>query len=68
MNEFIRFEALHTTNIIVEMIDDHLMRHQYYDSNVNPEYNKLVDEAQALLARAYQVCGQDDEESNNDSN
>lgn len=64
----IEHEALHSTNIVVEILEDHLMNHHYYNSNINPEYNALIDEAGAALSAAYQSVGQqmhfDNEENN----
>lgn len=61
MDKFIQHEALHTTHLLTEMIDNHLVQHQYYRSESNPEYNKLIDEAIDKLAHAYQVCAADND-------
>lgn len=58
-DKFIHHEALHTTNLIVEMIDDHLINHHYYHNGTNPKFNARVDKAIKQLAKAYQECGND---------
>ena len=52
--EWFRHEALHTTNVLLETIYDHLVEHQYYHQKINPEFNKCVDDAIDSLFRAYQ--------------
>lgn len=52
--DLIEHEALHATNMVNEILEDHLVNHHYYDSKVNKEYNKLIDKASKALAKAYQ--------------
>lgn len=52
--DLIEHEALHATNMVVEILEDHLINHHYYHSGVNKEYNKLIDKAGKALAKAYQ--------------
>ena len=55
--KWFRHEALHTTSICIEMVEDHLRNHHYFHSNINPEFNKQVDKAMEHLAKAYQMAG-----------
>ena len=58
---YLRHEALHTTAVLLEMIDSHLVDHYYYHSGINPSYNDAVDSALANLSKAYQLCNKDNE-------
>lgn len=52
--DLIEHEALHSTNMVSEILEEHLVNHHYYDSQVNKEYNKLIDKAGEFLQEAYQ--------------
>ncbi len=54
-------EALHSTNMVSEILEDHLVNHHYYHSKVNEEYNKLIDKAGELLQEAYQSIANNSE-------
>lgn len=60
--KWFRHEALHTTNVCAEMVNDHLLNHHYYHSNINPEFNKHIDKALKHLAKAYQAVGNEQNE------
>lgn len=60
--KFLRHEALHTTHNLVESINNQLIEHHYYNSNINPLFNELVDDAMSKLADAYQAVGDTDNE------
>lgn len=62
--KWFRHEALHTSSVCLEILDDHLQNHRYYDSEINPEFNKNIDEAISALGRAYQACNQLNEVKN----
>ena len=62
--KWFRHEASHTTNLFVENINDHLIKHHYYNSNINPKYNKLIDKAIDTLAAAYQAINEENEVKN----
>lgn len=57
--DLIQHEALHATNMVTEILEDHLINHHYYNSKVNKKYNKLIDKAGKALASAYQSVGAD---------
>lgn len=59
--EWFRHEALHTSSICMEMVEDHLLMHQYYEQKINPEFNKHVDQAFESLFRAYQTVRKENE-------
>lgn len=59
--DLIEHEALHSTNMVTEILEDHLINHHYYNSNINPEYNKLIDKAGKSLAKAYQSIANNSE-------
>lgn len=60
----IEHEALHSTNMVAEILEDHLVKHHYYHSKFNPEYNALIDKAGESLAEAYQVIANHSERFN----
>lgn len=60
--KWIRHEALHTTNLLLESIEEHLANHWYYQSKINPKFNHEIDKAIAALAEAYQVGGNEKNE------
>ncbi len=55
--KWFRHEALHSTNLLCETLDTHLVNHHYYHSNINPKFNEEVDLAIEHLNKAYQACG-----------
>lgn len=60
--KWIRHEALHTTNLLLESIEEHLAKHWYYQSKINPKFNQEIDKAIAALAEAYQSGGNEKNE------
>lgn len=60
--KWFRHEALHTTHVCTEMVYDHLVNHHYYDSKINPDFNKQIDLAIDHLFNAYQIAGNPDNE------
>ena len=54
-DKYTKHEALHATNIVMTMMQDHLLNHWY--AIADPEYYKLVEEAQSKLMEAYQLLG-----------
>ncbi|MFN3893735.1 MULTISPECIES: hypothetical protein [unclassified Acinetobacter] len=59
--KWFRHEALHTTSVAVEFVNDHLANHQYYHQKINPKFNKKIDDALEALMEAYQLCNQENE-------
>lgn len=59
--DFYRHEALHTTNILSENINNHLAEHWYYQSGINIEFNNKIDIALKMLLEAYQLCDEEKE-------
>lgn len=55
LTPFISHEALHTTSIVMDLISHSLLEHWYAISD--PEFYKLVEEAQSKLFDAYQLVG-----------
>ncbi|MCJ9008438.1 hypothetical protein K5E26_10000 [Acinetobacter baumannii] len=41
--KWFRHEALHTSYVLLSMVNDHLTRHQYYLERINPEFNRHID-------------------------
>lgn len=62
--DFFRHEALHTTSVMTETVYSHLVEHHYYDQNINPEFNKHIDDAIDSLNKAYQAVGLDNANEN----
>lgn len=58
--EWFRHEALHTTSVLLQSVNDHLLEHHYYDQEINPEYNNHIDRAISALSDAYQSVGLDE--------
>lgn len=59
--KFLRFASLHTTDVLLNTVNDHLAGNLYYTSGINPEYNKSIDKAMKHLANAYQQCNSNNE-------
>lgn len=59
--EWFRHEALHTTNVLLESVNNHLLEHHYYHQEINPLFNKHIDRAISALFDAYQAVGLDEE-------
>lgn len=59
--DFFRCEALHTSSVILEMVSNHLVDHHYYDQNINPKYNALVDKAIDALYAVYSSIDEENE-------
>ena len=59
--DFFRHEALHTSSVILEMIDNHLADHHYYHQTINPKYNALVDKAIDALYAVYSSIDEENE-------
>ena len=55
--KWFRHEALHTTNNHLLQIEETLVNHHYFDSEINPEFNKQINKAIKALAKAYQAVG-----------
>lgn len=60
--KWLRHEALHTTHILLESIEEHLAKHWYYQSEINPKFNQQIDKAISVLAEAYQAGGNEKNE------
>jgi hypothetical protein len=56
---FYRHEALHITRVASELIFEQIENHWYYKSNINPKFNRFIDEAVSKLAAAYQYCDEE---------
>ena len=61
--KWFRHEALHTTSVLMESVQQHIIDHHYYHSKINPEFNKKIDEAIDLLYAAYSSCKKENEQS-----
>ena len=59
--KWLRHEALHTSSVCMEMVQDHLLEHQYYEQKINPEFNKHIDQAFDALFKAYQSVNKENE-------
>lgn len=55
--KWFRHKALHTSYVLLSMVNDHLTRHQYYLERINPEFNRHIDAAIEHLTAAYQAAG-----------
>ena len=55
--KWFRHEALHTTSVILEMMEEHLKNHHYYHSGINPKFNENIDKAIDSIFQAYQDIG-----------
>ena len=62
--KWFRHEALHTTSISIELINNQLVEHHYYHSNINPEFVKQTDLALEALNNAYQLIDKEQENLN----
>lgn len=56
-DSYIKHEALHTTSLINDLISNSLLDHWYSISN--PDFYKLIEEAQKLLYTAYSLVAED---------
>ena len=54
----LQHEALHVTNLILDMIETHIQDHQYYGSAGNQLFSMYVDDAMLALRKAYQSIHQ----------
>ena len=63
-----RHEALHSTHLLIETVSNNIAEHYYYNSNINPEFNKKIDEAINALCDAYQLCNKENEIKNSNPN
>lgn len=59
--DFFRHEAMHTSSVILEMLNDHLTDHHYYHQTINPKYNALVDKAIDALYAVYSSIDEENE-------
>lgn len=59
--EWFRHETLHTTSVMLESINSHLVDHHYYDQKINPAFNENIDKAIDYLWKAYQAVGDHEE-------
>lgn len=57
-----RHEAQDRVNIKVEEIENAILNHPYYLSQINPKFNKAIDKAMNNLLKAYQLVDKDFEE------
>ena len=55
IDPFLVHEALDRTHVAICMIDDHIVTHQFVESQ--PEIKALIEEAISNLAKAYQKIG-----------
>ena len=56
-----RHESLHTTDVILNLVNDSLIGHMYFDSGINPVFNKHIENAIEELCKAYQACNKENE-------
>ena len=61
--KWFRHEALHTTSVLMDSVQQHIIDHHYYHSKINPEFNKKIDEAIDLLYAAYSSCNKENEQN-----
>lgn len=59
--DLFRHEALHTSSVILDMLNDHLADHHYYYQTINPKYNALVDKAIDALYAVYSSIDEENE-------
>ena len=60
--KYFRNEAQDRVNIKVQEIENSLLDHTYYLSQVNPKFNKALDKAIKSLCKAYQLVDKDFEQ------
>ena len=60
--KYFRNEAQDRVNIKVQEIENSLLDHPYYLSQVNPKFNKALDKAIKSLCKAYQLVDKDFEQ------
>lgn len=54
----LQHEALHVTNLILEMIETHIQDHPYYSSSINQQFSMHIDDAMTALTAGYQSIPQ----------
>lgn len=59
---YYRFQDMNTTNVLANMLHVELQQSLYYQSKINPEYNKQIDKAANALAKAYQLVSNKENE------
>lgn len=60
--KYFRNEAQDRVDIKVQEIENSLLNHPYYLSQVNPKFNKAMDKAIKNLCKAYQLVDKDFEQ------
>ena len=55
-DKFHRHQAIELTNLTSEILQTRIQESAYYQSQVNPEFNKQIDTAVVALETAYQMC------------
>jgi len=55
-DKFHRHQAIELTNLTSEILQTRIQESAYYQSQVNPEFNKQIDTAVTALETAYQMC------------
>ena len=60
--KYFRNEAQDRVDIKVQEIENSLLNHPYYLSQVNPKFNKAMDKAIKSLYKAYQLVDKDFEQ------
>lgn len=59
--KWFRHEALHSTDMVRDILDSHLIQHHYAGSGINPKYNEAIQRAYDALNEAYQACVKENE-------
>lgn len=62
VNKFLRHEALHTTSILAQMVENELLNHGYAELKVNKKFNNHIKKATKHLYEAYQSCNETEED------
>ena len=62
MDNYTRHEALHTVDMIRELLYSRVIEHGYAESCINNEFNNKITTAFDALCDAYQLCNEDYEE------
>lgn len=55
-DKFHRHQAIELTNLTSEILQTRIQESAYYQSQINPEFNKQIDIAVNALETAYQMC------------
>ena len=55
-DKFHRHQAIEVTNLTSEILQTRIQESAYYQSQINPEFNKQIDIAVNALETAYQMC------------